>query len=110
MPNCWLYDKEKKLCKDYKNRPWMCVQHLILGNQYAIDTCKLLQFLQTWKNKIKDKKKAIRVANILAKSLFGASELQKKEMAKYASNSKEIDKIKNDMKKFKDAFAKEEEK
>ena len=59
---CTLFDKEKRTCSDYKNRPQICRTQLArvlkkYGNKYEsfkmeeflIARCKLLKHLKKWK-------------------------------------------------------------
>jgi len=88
LPHCQNYDGENKLCTDYKNRPWMCVQHKVLGDEFAIDTCVLLRKVRKWGRKVEDKNRLQKVINILTAGYFGASEGQLALLAKQTEENK----------------------
>ena len=106
MPYCKNYDKDKRLCKDYNNRPWMCIQQKFLGEEFAIETCNLAKHLKVWKDESNNKARCYKIANILATSLWGATKEQIKTINKKI-NSEESIKIEKDSKKYEYAFVKE---
>ena len=105
MPNCKYYDKDNYLCLNYENRPWMCRQKLLLGDEFAIDTCNLIGKLREWKDGLKDKTKCDRVAEAITNIIFGATKEQLNNIQSKLTQD-DIDKISKDMEEYKDAFAK----
>lgn len=110
MPYCENYDKDNRICKDYDNRPWMCIQRNFLGKEFATETCSLLKHLRLWKDESNNKARCYRVAKILAMSLWGTTKKQIIGIEKKInSDPKEFEKMQEDFKKYEYAFIKEDE-
>ena len=104
MPSCKNYDAEKKLCKDFDNRPWMCVQRKYLGDDFAIDTCVLFRKLRKWARRVEDKSRVNNIINALEGCKFGASDEQI-ELVKGKLTKEDLAAIERDMKLY--AYARE---
>lgn len=70
---CPNYDTGKKLCIDFENRPDECRTKRILGDQYQIDTCRLLRSLRKWGKRLEDKERLYRTVTTLLTTYFGGT-------------------------------------
>ena len=105
MPKCRNYDAEKRLCKDFDNRPWMCVQQKLLGDDFAIQTCVLLRKLRKWGKRV-DRERLDSVMIALFQTFFGASKEQIASI-KNKISKEEQERITKDMKDYSSALVKE---
>lgn len=96
MPGCPNYQDRE--CKDFENRPWMCRQHLINGDKFAIETCVLLRRLRKYGQNI-DRDRLSRIVSALASVYFGADEEEVAKIQDKATKDKTI--ILADMEKYK---------
>ena len=76
--DCPQYDAETRLCLDYENRPKGCIRRKVLGDEYAIHTCRLLRLLRKWAKPIEDKQRVQNIIALIGPKMFGASEEQLK--------------------------------
>jgi len=82
---CPEYDRGKRLCNIYENRPLCCGSQIFFGDQYQIDTCRLLRAIRKWGTRV-DSERVKRIIAVLVPAYFGASE----EQVEYAKSSLKV--------------------